>query len=397
LRLLFLTARFPWPQLRGDQTRAYHQLRVLARRHRTTLLSFSEAPVPEEGLAAVSPLCERVVTVPLGPAAMGAALARGAFSPLPFQVSLYGHGRMRRVLRELMTGQGFDLAHAQLARMAPFLEPLPVPRFVDLVDALSLSTHRRSLRHRGPLRWLTGLEAKRLLRYERRLCTSLEGASVASRVDRDAIGATARLGVVPNGVDLGRLPFQGAGRDAATVVFTGNMGYFSNVDAACWFAEAVFPAVRRSVAEARLHVIGARPTARVQRLARADGAVSVLGFVDDLRPHLGTATVAVAPMRAGAGQQFKVLEAMASGAPVVATPLAAEALEAGPDDGLLVAGTTEAFAAAVVSLLREPGRAAALAAKARAFVESRYTWEASTARLEELHAAARTRRRPPAL
>jgi glycosyltransferase involved in cell wall biosynthesis len=120
--------------------------------------------------------------------------------------------------------------------------------------------------------------------------------------------------------------------------------------------------------------------------------VSVVGFVDDLVPHLRAATVAVAPMQAGAGQQLKVLEAMASGAPVVATPVAAAPLEAGPDDGLLVAGTAEAFAEAVVALIRDPSRAARLAAQARRFVESRYTWERSTEQLEELHEAARTRR-----
>jgi glycosyltransferase involved in cell wall biosynthesis len=242
------------------------------------------------------------------------------------------------------------------------------------------------------LRWLTSLEAGRLLRYERRLCASVEGASVVSSVDRDAIGATARLGVVPNGVDLGRLPFERGGRDPATVVLTGNMGYFSNVNAACWFAERVHPLVRRSVPDARFVVVGARPAARVLRLARADPSVRVLGFVDDLRPHLRTATVAVAPMQAGAGQQFKVLEAMASGTPVVATPVAAEALEAGGGDALLVAGTPEAFAEAVVALMRDAGRADRLAGTARRFVESRYTWERSTAHLEELHEAARSRR-----
>jgi polysaccharide biosynthesis protein PslH len=77
---------------------------------------------------------------------------------------------------------------------------------------------------------------------------------------------------------------------------------------------------------------------------------------------------------------------------VVATPVAAEALEAGGGDALLVAGTPEAFAEAVVALLRDPGRADRLAASARRFVESRYTWERSTAHLEELHEAACSRR-----
>jgi glycosyltransferase involved in cell wall biosynthesis len=298
---------------------------------------------------------------------------------------------MRRALRELVAGETFDLVHAQLARMAPCVAGLPLVRFVDLVDALSLSTRRRSLLHRGLLRWLAGLEAGRLLRYEQRICATVEGASVVSNVDRDAIGA-ASLGVVPNGVDLGEFPFGREGRDPATVVFTGNMGYFSNVSGACWFAERVHPLVRRSVPEARLLVIGARPAARVRRLARADPSVSVLGFVDDLPPHLRSATVAVAPMQAGAGQLFKVIEAMASGTPVVATPVAAEAFEAGGGDDLLVAGTAEAFAGAVVSIIRDPGRAGRLAARARRFVESRHTWERSVARLEELHEAARARR-----
>ena len=392
MRLLFLTARFPWPLLRGDKVRAYHQLRLLAPRHRTTLVSFRDAPVPPEGLAAVSAFCERVVTVPLGRAAMGLGLARGALSPHPFQVSLYAHPRMADGLRGLATGETFDLAHAQLARMAPYLEGLPFARFVDLVDALSLSTRRRSLQHRGPLRWLTAIEAERLLRYERRLCASVEGASVVSTVDRDAIGAGERLGVVSNGVDLAGLPFEREGRDPTTIVLTGNMGYFSNVNAACWFAGRVHPLVRRTIPEARFHVIGARPAARVRRLARTDPSVSVLGFVDDLRSHLRAATVAVAPMQAGAGQQFKVLEAMASGTPVVATPVVADALEADDDDGLLVAGTPEAFAEAVIAIIRDPARADRLAAQARRFVESRYTWERSTEHLEHLHEAARNRR-----
>jgi glycosyltransferase involved in cell wall biosynthesis len=326
VRILFLTARFPWPLLRGDQLRAYHQLRALPPCHRLTLVSFCDAPVPPAGLAAVSALCERVVTVPLERPAMATGLAQGAFSSLPFQVSMFRHPRMRDAVREVLAGQAFDLAHAQLARMAPHVEDLPLARFVDLVDALSLGTRRRSLQHRGPLRWLTSLEAARLLRYERRICASMEGASVVSSVDRDAIGGTARPAVVPNGVDVGPLPLDGGGRESATVVLTGNMGYVSNANAACWYAEHVHPLVRRSVPEARFLVIGTRPAARVRRLNRADRSVSVLGFVDDLRRHLGAATVAVAPMQAGSGLQNKVLEAMASGTPVVATPVAAEAL-----------------------------------------------------------------------
>lgn len=391
MRILFLTARFPWPLLRGDQARAFHQLRLLAPRHRITLACFGGAEVVAEGRAALSALCEEILTVPLGWPAMGASLARGTLSTLPLQVSLYRHARMRNALRRAREGPAFDLVHAQLARMAPYLEDFPAPRFVDLVDALSLSTARRSRQHRGPLRWLAAHEAERLRRYERRLCTAVEGACVASSVDRDAIGAGERLAVVPNGVDLASLPYERGGRDPATVVFTGNMGYFPNVNAVRWFARRVWPLVRRQVPAARFDIVGARPAPGVRRLGSAEAAVRVLGFVEDVRPHLRTATVSVAPMQAGAGQQFKVLEAMASGTPVVATSVAAAGLEAGDAEGLLVADEPEDFARKVTALLSDRNQADRLAARARQLVEGRYTWERSTERLEALHEAARAR------
>ena len=390
MKLLFLTPRFPWPLLRGDQLRAFEQLRLLSARHRLTLVCFEEGPPSAEGRAAVAALCERVVAVPLTRAAMAAGLVRGALSPLPFQASLYRHRRMGRALRDALAAGPFDLVHVQLARMARYVEPLRATRFVDLVDALSLSTRRRSEQHRGPRRWLTGLEATRLLRYERRLCETLEGACVASSVDRDAIGSFPRLGVAPNGVDLAALPFVPGGREPRTLVFTGNMGYFSNVNAVLWFVDEVFPRVRERVPECRFEIVGTRPSPAVRALASREG-VSVLGFVPDLRAHLRRAAVAVAPMRAGAGQQFKVLEAMASGTPVVATPVAAAGLLPEPDC-LLVAEGPEAFAEAVVSLLQDPARAERVARRARRFVEERYTWERSTALLEEQYEAARGRR-----
>lgn len=390
MKILYLTPRFPWPLLRGDQLRAFEQLRLLAKHHRLSLVCFEEEPPAAEGRAAVGALCESVRGVKLTRAAMAAGLARGALSPLPFQASLYRQRSMQRALRDALAGGPFDLVHVQLARMAPYVEPLQAVRFVDFVDALSLSTRRRSAQHRGPLRWLSGLEAARLLRYERRLCATLEGACVASPVDREAIGDFPRLGVAPNGVDLARLPFLPGGREPRTLVFTGNMGYFSNVNAVEWFVHSVFPLVRERLPDARFAIVGARPAPAVRALAGREG-VSVLGFVEDLREHLRRAAVAVAPMRAGAGQQFKVLEAMASGTPVVATPVAAAGLR--PEaDCLLVAEGAQAFADAVVALLGDEALAARVATRARRFVEERYTWEHSTALLEEQYEAARARR-----
>jgi sugar transferase (PEP-CTERM/EpsH1 system associated) len=383
LRILFIASRFPSPPRKGDQLRAFQQIRHLGRRHRITLVHFGAPAASDRAL--LQGACERIVSVPLGPVARAIGLLKGAFSALPFQVSLYRSPSMRRALHAL-SATPFDLTHVQLARMAPYLADgtCPRPWVVDLVDALSLGMSRRALQDRGPAALVARLEAGRLLRYERALCERADVLTVVGARDRAAIGDFPRLRLVPNAVDLAAFPFARQGRAKASVVFTGNMGYFPNRNAAAWLVREVWPRVLAENPEARLSLVGARPSADVRALGSARG-VTVTGFVDDLSLHLRQAAVAVAPMRAGSGQQFKVLEAMASGTPLVATP--DEALQVGARHGqdLLIADDPTAFAAAIVSLLRDASLADRLAASGRRLVESHYTWDHSVALLEEAY------------
>jgi polysaccharide biosynthesis protein PslH len=295
---------------------------------------------------------------------------------------------MRAALRGL-GAEEFDLVHVQLARMAPYLEEgvCPRPWVVDLVDALSLGMERRGREERGPARLVARIEAKRLRRYERALGRIADRTVVVSRRDREAIGDLPGLCIVPNAVDLEAFPFASTGREPATLVLTGNMGYFPNVNAAVWFAREVLPRVRRARPDARFVIVGARPARSVRALAE-DPAVTVTGRVEDIGSYLRRATVAVVPMRSGSGQQFKILEAMASGAPVVATAAEAEQVGAEHDLELLVADEPIAFAEAVVAVLADPARASALASKARGLVERRFSWQYSVEALEAVYEAA---------
>ena len=386
LRILFLTSRFPHPPLKGDQLRAWHQIRLLGQRHRVTLVYLARGPAASHDALAGS--CERIVAVPFGAAAMVRGLLRGLFSPLPLQASLYATPAMRAALRGLAT-QPFDLVHVQLARMAPYLEEgvCPRPWVVDLVDALSLGMARRGREEWGPARLVARIETERLRRYERELGATADRTVVVSRRDREAIGDLPGLCVVPNAVDLEAFPFAGREREPATVVFSGNMGYFPNVNAAVWFAREVLPRVRQVLPETRFLIVGARPARSVRGLAK-DPGVTVTGRVDEVGPYLRRATVAVAPMRSGSGQQFKILEAMASGAPVVATPAEAEQVGAEHDRELLVADEATGFAESVLALLTDPARAGRLAEKARRLVEKQFTWRHSVDALEAVYASA---------
>jgi len=381
VKVLFLVTRLPVPPWRGDQVRAYHHLRHLARHHAVTCCALLARPPAPRLVAEVEALGVRTTVVPLGVAGAAPALARAlAGDRRPLQVLLYARRRARARVGRLVARERFDVVHAQLVRAASYL-PAGVPAVVDLIDALSANFARRGRVERGVLGPLARWEASRLRRYEGDLAARGVPCLVVSAGERTALGDAAAVRVVPNGIDTGAFAYREDGRPAARLVFGGNLGYFPNVDAARWLADDILPRVRAAVSGAELRLVGARPARAVRALAARPG-VAVAGDVPAMAAELAAATVAVVPLRAGSGMQNKVLEAMAVGTPVVATARAVAGIEARAGEHVLVADDAAGLAEAVVALVRDPARGRALACAARALVERRYRWEDSAAGVE---------------
>jgi sugar transferase (PEP-CTERM/EpsH1 system associated) len=389
MRILFLAPRFPYPPLRGDQVRAYHQIRVLSRRHGVTLVAVADHDVSPEAEAHMRTMCERIIVLPLTWRRGLAGLARLlAGDPRPAQTLLYAAAGRESVL-DLLEGGDFDVVHAQLLRTVGLAPTGPrLPLVVDLVDALSASYRRRMAIARPWLRPALAFEARRLARFEEALLQGPAHCLLVSEADGRALGAAGRRAIVnPNGVDPAAFPFSPETGASHRVVFVGNLGYPPNSDAVIWFVSEVLPRLRSRIAESELVIVGPRAPRAVRRLARTPG-VAVAGEVPDVHAALAAARVAVAPLRAGAGMQNKVLEAMATGTPVVATPRAVSGIEVEAGTHCLVADTPDEFAAAVAAVLRRPDLRSRLVRAAHGLVAERYTWERSVAQLEALYAHA---------
>jgi len=386
MRIFYLAARLPDPLLRGYEVRAFHQLRLLSRRHRITLVAYTDGAPRAAALARVREFCDEIHTVPLGLVAMAAGVTRGLLSGRPLQTSIYDTPRMRQTIGGVLGERRHDVVHVQMARMAALIDGHPTPpRVVDLIDALSVNMVRRRTYDHGAGRWLAAFEGARLAQHERELCRTWDRALVASDVDRRAIGDFANLLVNSNAVDLAQFARARDERPPGSIVFSGNLGYFPNVDGAVWFAREVLPLIRAAVPGATLTIAGARPARAVRELAALGAHVRVLGPVDDLALYIGGARVAVAPLRAGSGQSLKVLEAMACGTPVVATRRAVEGLAVADDTHLLLADDAPQFARQVVRLLGDAACAARLADAGRRLVETSYDWATSVAALEAIY------------
>jgi sugar transferase (PEP-CTERM/EpsH1 system associated) len=247
---------------------------------------------------------------------------------------------------------------------------------------------RRATAGRCRGRWREG---RTLLAYERR-SVALAGASFLCTEQECELffclapESRGRVGVLRNGVDADHYrpdaaipnPFEGT---EAPIVFTGAMDYWPNVDAVCWFAGEVLPALRRAHPGARLHIVGRNPAPAVRELA-GEG-VHVTGTVPDVRPYLQHAAAVVAPLRVARGIQNKILEAMAMARPVVTTPPCAAALDATVGVHLMTATSADEYLDVLGTLLTDRSQAAAVGAAGRERVLATYSWPGSLRVLDE--------------
>jgi glycosyltransferase involved in cell wall biosynthesis len=162
-----------------------------------------------------------------------------------------------------------------------------------------------------------------------------------------------------------KLALDPLGHRPQTILFVGYFGHEPNADAAGWLALEIFPRIRESHRDAQLVLVGGAPPAEVRGLEPQ--GVATPGAVADVSEYLDEAAVVVAPIRTGGGVRVKVLEALGAGKAVVATSLAAEGIDAPPGEAIVLADSTQDFAAAVAALLDDEERRKSVALAA-------YTW-----------------------
>jgi glycosyltransferase involved in cell wall biosynthesis len=229
--------------------------------------------------------------------------------------------------------------------------------------------------------------SRSMRRFRARTLLRADAVVAFTERDRAAIATlvpAARIECIPIAVDIPLMPLDpvGNGRD---VTFIGNFMHPPNVDAAERLTRAIFPRIAEQRPDARLVLVGADPPSSLRTLA--SDKVIVTGRVDDLTPLLAAAAVITAPISTGGGMRVKTLEALAAGKALVATSLALEGVDVRAGEQVLVADDDRAFADAVVALLQDEERRAALGRAGRDWAEAHVAWGQVAAAYEALYAS----------
>ncbi len=401
MRILVLTPQLPYPPRQGTTIRNYNLIRELARRHQVDLATFlapGEALNPENHL---HQHCRRIVSAPQPERSLAQRAWTTLTSSRPDMALRLESPAMHRLVQELAQTEAYDIVQVEGIEMAQYgLQAVRASR-EGRRPALIFDDHnceyllqKRAFRTDvlAPRRWgaaaYSAAQWRRLRHFEADVCRRADRVLAVSEADATALRqlvAGIDVTVVPNGIDP-RAYQPELEREAAapTLVFSGTMDFRPNVDAVLWFARHVLPRVQQAWPEVHFTVVGQRPHPRLDAL-RDHPSITLTGWVSDSRPYIAQAAVYVVPLRVGGGTRLKLLEAMALGKAIVSTRLGAEGYPVSDGRELLLADTPAEFAAAVTHLLQAPERRAALGRAARAFVETRYDWQAIVPLVEQAY------------
>lgn len=384
MRIFVLLSRIPYPLEKGDKLRAFHQIRMLSQQHEIILCALNTLPRVDKQKAfeTLQPYCRSVNFIDLPFWGRILNVIKAYFSGLPLQVGLFFNKKAAKKIRLLIEEYKPHHLYGQLVRTAPYLMNRPETKTLDYQDAFAYGLKRRTERSIFPLKTLLKLEYKQLSRFEKKVFDYFDIKTIISEQDRNWIDHPDKsdILIIKNGVDFDFFTPESKPK-IFDIVFTGNMQYPPNVDAAQFLVREIMPKVWIQRPGTTLLIAGANPHRKVKRLSNS--RVKVSGWLKDIRTAYNSGQVFIAPMRLGTGLQNKLLEAMAMNIPAITTPVANASLLAEHNIEVLIGASASELAEKILTLIEDKSLQHKLTENANKFLRKNYRWEACTAALEK--------------
>jgi glycosyltransferase involved in cell wall biosynthesis len=398
MKILVISPRPPYPLHGGFEVRVYPLFRELSRRNDLTLLCRTYRDLDTNTIEKLDSVFSHVEMFRVQKLQPEDRRRRSIFSRLTHLVapppeyhdtSTYCEELDISIKQKLESGE-FDIVQVLgLNMMRYFTDFEKYAAVCDAVDDYSLFCYRtiwKQTRAADKIRFFMEWIATR--RFEGRYVSRFKEVVLVSPVDArvmKSVCPSAKVSIIPNGVDSDFFKPGCTGTDRPIVVFTGVMDYEPNVTGALYFIESILPQVQKSVPGVSFKIVGRDPDPKLVELSHRLPNVEVTGFVEDMRPHFDEALVYVSPLRSGAGIKNKILEAWSMGKPVVATRMSCDGLSYEDGHDILIADKPAEFADAVVRLLIDPELRSRLGQNGRQRVVNQYSWRVQAERFQTIY------------
>jgi glycosyltransferase involved in cell wall biosynthesis len=391
MKILMLTPYLPYPLLSGGQIRTYNLLKKLADKHEITLFALIKNDQKRRHIPHLEKFCKKVKVFKRSEKPFTVKnIVKTAFSSYPFLVMRNHVPEVIEAVKTELATEQYDLIHAETFYMMPHLPQTKIPIILveQTIEYLGYESYAK--KRWRPLRWLLNLDIAKIKHWEKFYWQLADKLVVMSDEDQAYIQRFVdepdKVVVISNGVDTQwfkqkpqKLPSK------PTILYVGTFKWLPNIEAVSFLVEKIWPQIKQTLPDAQLKIVGNAPTKEIKAYGAQDDSIEVTGRVEDIRDAFKQAHVLLAPVFSGKGTRYKILEAMASGTPIVATPTAVEGLKLSHGQQVLVGQDAQSLANLTLKVLNDPVLWKQLSQAGQAFVEQYYDWNLISQKLDKLY------------
>lgn len=391
MNILMVTPYLPYPLVSGGQIRTYNLLKNLSKKHKITLFAYIRKEEERKYIDKLLPYCESIRVFLRGPVWTLKNVVQSQFSFDPLLVTMYKNTQLESaVLHEISTGK-YQLIHVETFYVMPNIPKTDIPIILVVQTIEHLGYKEFTKRLGNPLlKPFMYWDVKKIRRSEEHYWRSVKHLIAMSDADMryilQRVPNVKSISVVANGVDISHFEeVQKIPSKDFIVLFVGTFKWLPNVEAVTYLVEKVWGKVREKIPQAKLWIVGNSPTPTIERYMKSDASITVKGRVADIRDAYKHAKVLLAPVWSGKGTRYKILEAMATRTPIVATSLALEGLGIQDEVHALVGNTAQELVDGVYRIYSDSALAKKIADNGKKLVETSYEWESISKQLDEVY------------
>jgi len=386
-----LTPYLPYPLLSGGQIRTYNLLKNLKDNHEITLFSLIKDESERKYKKELDKFCKKVVLLKRtkNPWDLRNILVAG-FTAYPFLVTRNMPLSASRLIVKELSRQSYDLIHVETFYMMPNIPATKIPTLLveQTIEYLGYQNYAQKSKL-WPVKPLLYLDIAKIKYWEKYYWEKANRLVTMSDEDRQfiqsEIGNSQQIDVVANGVDMDYFKLTKIKRPSnPTVLFVGTFKWLPNADAVEFLVEKIWPLIIKQISNAKLHIVGFSPSKKILSYAKND-SITVSGNISDIRDAYGQAHVLLAPVRSGKGTRYKVLEAMATGLPIVGTKLSVEGLPVKSGSDVLISDTDQGLAEKTIQLLKDRQLQEKLAQNGKKLVAQQFEWSIISKELDRIY------------
>jgi glycosyltransferase involved in cell wall biosynthesis len=392
MKILMVSSYLPYPLYSGGQIRLYNLIKNLSDKHEITLICEKRDKQTKEDIEAVKAICKKVITVHRKKQWSIKNIVKTGFSMEPFLVTGHTSDEMKLAIKDELVRENYDLIHVETFYVYQNLPKVSIP--VVLVEHnVEYLVYDRFAKLANPvLKPLLALDVWKLKKVEVNVWRKVDRLIAVSNAER-RIMKRPDIDVVPNGVDttIFRIKDSSVLPAEKRVLFIGDFKWLQNIDAAENILKHIWPSINLKISESKekinvkLWLVGRNIPNRIKNLATGKNIILDENNKDEASEIFQKAYLLLAPIRAGGGTSYKIIEAMASGVGVVTTNLGIEGLEAKNNIHVLSSENEDEMADLVLDLVRDHSLYRKLTLNARKLVEEKYDWKIIAEKLNSVY------------